>query len=644
MLQARGCIGASMAEREDPEGVAEQAAGDATATAVAVALALGRKARGSRTDDRLDALLEKLGRMLDLQMESLRDGEALQHVDRRLRHRNLVLKDFGDRLRIGLQLLAIGFGLVVVIVLAAMVWQAHDDHGLVIEAFSVPPDLASQGLTGQVVAAQLLDKLQAMQSATASERPADSYQNDWGSEIKVEIPQTGLTFDQFERLLKAKLGHAGHLTGEVFHTGAGIAVTARLGDQPAQTFTGPPGDLDALTQKAAEAVYRASQPYRFAEFLTEHGRNTEAFSVISDLAANGPRSERGWAYAAWGYLDLNVNGDVRAARGHWLRSLTFPGAQFLADAGLLNLEDWEGHDEKVLQYSRLVALAFRANHKDLRRDVVGGSSAVLAGDLAFRRGDYLEAARLNLQAANSLDAQRSAGVAPAVAAMALALNHDPAAARSAIALLEPNDDASLLQADAEGGFNALPAYAIAVDNKDWRAALADARACDAWLEARQPSQKVMALVRLTWVRPLEALALAKTGDITSAQALIATTPADCYLCVRVRGRIASMNKDWPAADRWFAQAARQGPSLPFAYSDWGEMRLATGDLAGAIEKFQIAHANGPHFADPLKEWGDALARQRKWIDALAKYDQALKLAPAWPELRQAREAAQRRVA
>ena len=75
-----------------------------------------------------------------------------------------------------------------------------------------------------------------------------------------------------------------------------------------------------------------------------------------------------------------------------------------------------------------------------------------------------------------------------------------------------------------------------------------------------------------------------------------------------------------------------------------EMRLATGDLAGAIEKFQIAHANGPHFADPLKDWGDALARQRKWIDALAKYDQALKLAPAWPELRQAREAAQRRVA
>jgi tetratricopeptide (TPR) repeat protein len=634
-----------MAEQEDPaEGVADEVAADATATAVAVALALGGKGRGPKTDDRLDVLLEKLGRMLDLQMEGLQTGQALQSSDRRLRHRNLVLKDFGDRLRIGLQLLAIGFGLVVVIVLAAMVWQAREDHGLVIEAFSVPPDLASQGLTGQVVAARLLDKLQVMQKETESERPADSYQNDWGSQIKVEIPQTGLTFDEFERLLKAKLGHASHLTGEVFHTGADIAVTARLGDQPPQTFTGPPGELDALTQKAAEAVYRTSQPYRFTEFLAEHGRNAEAYSVISDLATNGPRSERGWAYAAWGYLDLNVNGDVGAARKHWLRSLAFPGAQFLAYAGLLNLEDWEGHDERVLQDSRLAGVAFKANHRDMRKDVLADSAAVLAGDLAFRRGDYLESARLNLQAAKTADVRGSAGFAPAVAATALALNHDPAAARSAIALLAPNDDVSLLQADAEGGFNALPAYAIAADNKDWRAALADARACDAWLEARKPSQRLMALVQQTWIRPLEALALAKAGDLAGAEALIATTPADCYLCVRVRGQIASARKDWLAGDHWFTKGAGQAPSLPFAYSDWGEMLLAKGDLAGAIGKFQIAHAKGPRFADPLKGWGDALARQGKWNDALAKYDEALKDAPAWPELRQARDAASRRVA
>jgi hypothetical protein len=41
----------------------------------------------------------------------------------------------------------------------------------------------------------------------------------------------------------------------------------------------------------------------------------------------------------------------------------------------------------------------------------------------------------------------------------------------------------------------------------------------------------------------------------------------------------------------------------------------------------------------LKGWGDALARQGKWGPALSKYDDALKNAPAWMALHQARDAA-----
>jgi len=55
-------------------------------------------------------------------------------------------------------------------------------------------------------------------------------------------------------------------------------------------------------------------------------------------------------------------------------------------------------------------------------------------------------------------------------------------------------------------------------------------------------------------------------------------------------------------------------------------------------KYAEANRRGPHWADPLKAWGDLLARQGKTKEALAKYDQALKYAPNWKQLHEAREA------
>jgi tetratricopeptide (TPR) repeat protein len=70
-------------------------------------------------------------------------------------------------------------------------------------------------------------------------------------------------------------------------------------------------------------------------------------------------------------------------------------------------------------------------------------------------------------------------------------------------------------------------------------------------------------------------------------------------------------------------------------------KLALGDLAGALAQFKVAHRLEPRFADPLKDWGDVLVRQRMWGEALAVYDAALADAPAWQALRDARDAAAR---
>ena len=48
--------------------------------------------------------------------------------------------------------------------------------------------------------------------------------------------------------------------------------------------------------------------------------------------------------------------------------------------------------------------------------------------------------------------------------------------------------------------------------------------------------------------------------------------------------------------------------------------------------FATAHAKGPHFADPLELWGEALMQKNRSDLALAKFAEADKYAPNWGRL------------
>ncbi|MGD0494004.1 MAG: hypothetical protein ABSC32_20960 [Steroidobacteraceae bacterium] len=61
-----------------------------------------------------------------------------------------------------------------------------------------------------------------------------------------------------------------------------------------------------------------------------------------------------------------------------------------------------------------------------------------------------------------------------------------------------------------------------------------------------------------------------------------------------------------------------------------EVRKDSDDGVKAIEAFKVAHEKGPHFADPLKGWGDALAAERKSMAAIEKYEEALEADPIGP--------------
>ena len=303
---------------EETEGQEHGAVGSGGVDPAAMAMALGQT---GTLDPRAAAFLEQQGRLSDeqtkvareqaqvlrLQAEELRREDKLRHWSLRVHHISDVMK-LAFELSIALILLAI------VAAIGAAIWSAANDDGLVIEAFSVPPDMGARGLTGQVIATQLQDKLVAMQAATDSARPAASYTNDWGSDIKVEIPDTGVSIGALYRYLAGWLGNQTHISGEVYRNAGGIALTARAGSDGGSTVTGAETDLGNLMQQVAEKIYRHTQPYRYAIYLESlgAGRLAEVRTVLEGLAAGGSPRERAWAYIGLANLDGSANDPLRA--------------------------------------------------------------------------------------------------------------------------------------------------------------------------------------------------------------------------------------------------------------------------------------------------------------------------------------------
>lgn len=584
-------------------------------------------ALGGASRTKADAFLEEQTSFIRTQKEHL-------HEQRLLLLSHLRWRRYSDRMRGGWQSLLAVLLAALAVIAAIVLWNAVDDHGLVIDAFSVPPDLAQKGVSGEVAASQLLDDLNVMGQSPTS-RPTNTYRNSWENDVRIEIPDTGVSIGEFQRALHALLGHETHISGSIYHTPDGVAVTARMGDHPAATFTGPERELPQLIRKAAEHIFAADQPYRYAEYLVNVGQFAKSESVLRDLIAAAPESERSWAWSLLGIAILDGTGDLSAARARLLRSLSLdPSLQ--QGLGLLQtVEIFAGHDERALRAYKIQCDSIAAGRTGgVTSDAARVWKLMTPALMDEAQGDYRSAVPLFHRAAGEVDMYSSRLTAVAAEAADAALGHDPAGARAALLQADLDNDAGFLSSVLNFGVYESPYYAMAAARGDWRTARDAAATTDAYL-AHPPVgfEKVLAPhARRTWVWPWLALAEAQLGDLAAAHALIDRTPPDCYLCLRLRGRIDAAGKNWSGAAYWFARAVQAGPSIPFAFADWGAMLLAKGDRDGAIAKFSVAHARGPHFADPLELWGEALIAKNRSDLALAKFAEAAQYAPNWGRL------------
>src|SRR6202789_84001 len=576
----------------------------------ALAVALGGTSEEARD------YLRKQSALADLEIDKLRKEDEFELSHLRWRRLN-------DQMRGALQIMMIAVGAVVVVAIAAALWNASEADGLVVDAFSVPPGFAQRGEGGDVVASDLTNHLAAVRAIAMGDAysTARDVSKDRSTDLSVELPETGVSLAEVGRALRGWLGHERHMSGNLRARADGTLVLTATLDGGAPITVGG-ADLDALEQSVAEKVFCAFDQVGCFNYLLGAGRwNDLATFTQSRVAAAQTPHEMSLAYSTAGVVRGAMKGDIAGGIALAKIGEGYEPAGATTHIQVMKLNMFIARAADVVAEARAI-LALKES--DQAKHLQGRGFAIIRNEALRQTGLWQGAFALAARA--SCTPQCTQAYTFLNEAYAVALQHDGAGARALIAR-------AIATGDADGVPQQRAETIVLAGLGDWAGVLAHAEAGLAAYKADTDlgntfsygdSARELAASR--------AVAQARLGDFAAARATLAGTNADCYPCVIARGDVEAAAKNWNGAQYWYVEAARQAPALPLAYARWGAMLLAKGDVNGAIAKFTQASEYGPHFADPLEMWGEALMLKNRSDLALAKFLEADKYAPNWGRL------------
>ena len=222
----------------------------------------------------------------------------------------------GIRLRVGFQIFVALVATVIGIGAAIVIYDAVHSRSVVIDPFEIAPNIATQVPSGKIVAAGLLDVLTQIQAANRSSAEHRALSNAWTNDIAIEVPETGISIGQLERILKTRFGHDQHIDGDLVQTEkGGLALTVRGTGILPKTFTDEGRNLDKLLTQAGEYVYGQSQPGLWAAYLANNERFDEAIRFSQAAYATADPSERPYLLNAWANAIGAKGGEGREPRG-----------------------------------------------------------------------------------------------------------------------------------------------------------------------------------------------------------------------------------------------------------------------------------------------------------------------------------------
>ena len=628
---AEGVLGGLLSGEEEVAEAQLKAELLAGADAFAIATVIEQTRHNPKVAEATLVFLQKQARMLEVQTAQAEAEQAvrLHHLHDQAREGRL--RRAGQSIRLGMQLFVALAASLAGIGVLVLIFDAVTSRSVVVGAFSTPAALAERGITGEAVASSVLDTLQSLQEATRTSHKGLETKNAWSSDIKVELPETGVSLGEIKRFLQQRFGHDVHVGGDLIQTDTGgLTMTVRGDGVAAKSFSGGAGDLGKLAASAAEYIYSRSQPDKFSLYLNQANRYTDNLAFLPGAfarATNDPdraRFMQNWANA---YIGLGqMDQAAKKQRQTMLLDVAHSKQWWQGWAALVGIVAAADGEEAAWREGHAMLQGLAASPKRDRPALLTlVNPAQLTWDLPLYTAALVEDAAYN----------GGAGLTGAIdgpqIADAYVLLHDKDKAARYMAASDPEDSMTKAQALLMQGYAAL-------DRNDAAGAVAPLESFNkAWLT--DPNVQYAYNDNACYL----GLAYGLSGRKADAEDLfrrMAKTPwSRCYA---FQGDALAQTNDVAGAQRVWAEGIRLMPDLPHVYLHRGIWEASSGNLKAAEADVSTATANAPHFADPLKAWGDLLTSEGHAPDALHKYNEALKYAPNWPALQQARDAAARK--
>ena len=473
---------------------------------------------------------------------------------------------------------------VVILPLLLYVYREVTRDALIIDPFSVPKRFEEAGLTSDVMANRIGDKLRQIEVSARTRRKKDNLASlkDEASIPEVEIPGTKLGLKTVIDITRSVFAiYPKHVSGDVVilandssNTKAPTAVkqqatvttyvTEGRSRSSAMSVTSDAEDVGLLVQRAAETVLRQINPYVLAVYEYDQGDRDKALGIVEGMIDNPSeaRGQKAAAFSLWG-LALHEQHRYDEAIAKYQKAIELdPKFAFAYDNWGVTLQEQHRYDEAIANYQKAIELDPKF------------ADAYDNWGAALQEQHKYDEAIANYQKAIELD----------------------------------------------------PKFAYAYDN--WGLALQEQHKYD---EAIANYQKAIEL------DPKFAYAYENWGAALQEQHKYDEAIANYQKAIELDPKFAYAYDNWGLAlqeqhkyDEAIAnyqKAIELDPKFAYAYENWGAALQEQHKYDEAIAKYQKAIELDPKLAAAYNNWGYALQEQHKDDEAIAKYQKAIELDP-----------------